>query len=202
MNNFVLFASPWWVNLLLLVPIALFIYWRKNKLSITLNILILTAVFGIAFGYVESAAVIYLRASTGLLPGYMETLTQVQQQSVGVYDQTLLQKSLPMSLLTVEFVREIATMIMLLSVAVISAKKLKERVAIFLWTFAVWDILYYVHLYWTVRWPERLTTMDVLFLIPEPWFAQVWFPILISALSLLAVFVNRSQGRKVEKVSS
>ncbi|MCL5434923.1 MAG: hypothetical protein M1405_00875 [Patescibacteria group bacterium] len=179
-----------------------FIYWRKNKLDITLKTLILAAVFGIAFGYVESACVIYLRAPTGLLPGYMQSLAEVQRQSIGVYDQTLLQKSLPVSLLTIELVREAATMIMLISVAVISAKKLKERAAIFLWTFAVWDILYYVHLYWTVRWPEKPTTIDVLFLIPEPWFAQVWFPILISALSLLAVFVSRSQSKKAEKASS
>lgn len=191
MNNFVLFANPWWVNLLLLVPILLFIYWRKNKLNITLQTLILTAVFGIAFGYVENACVIYLRASTGLLPGYMQSLAEVQRQSIGIYDQTLLEKSLPMSLLIVELVREVATMIMLVSIALISAKKLKERAAIFLWTFAVWDILFYVFLYLTVRWPERPTTIDVLFLIPEPWFAQVWFPILVSGLSLLAVFFSR-----------
>lgn len=191
MGNFMLFANPLWVNLLLLVPVLLFVYWRKNKLAITTQTLILTAVFGIAFGYLESACVIYLRASTGLLPGYMQSLAEVQRQSIGVYDQTLLQKSLPVSLLTVELVREIATMIMLVSVAAISAKRLKERIAIFLWTFAVWDILYYVHLYWTVRWPEKPTTMDVLFLIPQPWFAQVWFPILVSLLSMLAVFFCR-----------
>lgn len=192
-----LFANPWWVNLLLFIPILLFVYWRKSKLNITLQTLILTAVFGIAFGYVESACVIYLRASTGLLPGYMQSLAEIQRQSIGIYNQTLLQKSLPMSLLTVELVREIATMIMLLSVAAISAKKFKERVAIFLWTFAAWDIFYYVFLYLTVRWPEKPTTIDVLFLIPEPWFAQVWFPILISALSLLAVFICRSQGKSL-----
>lgn len=191
-----LFASPWWVNLLLLIPISLFFYWRKHKLTITTQTLIFTAVFGIAFAYLESACVIYLRAATGLLPGYMTSLAEVQRQSIGVYNQVVLQQKLPMSLFTIEFVREIATMVMLIFIAIIAVKGLKERFAIFLWTFAIWDIFYYIHLYWTVRWPESPTTTDVLFLIPQPWFAQVWFPILVSLLSLLAVFVNRKVKEK------
>jgi hypothetical protein len=121
----------------------------------------------------------------------MQSLAEVQKQSIGVYNQVVLQQNLPTSLFTIEFVREIATMIMLLSIAAIATKGWKERAAIFLWTFATWDIFYYVHLYWTVRWPENFTTTDVLFLIPQPWFSQVWFPILVSFLSLLVVFVNR-----------
>jgi len=76
MNNFILFPSPWWVNLLLLVPVLLFFYWRRNKLEITTQTLILTAIFGIAFAYLESACVIYLRAATGLLPGYMQSVSR------------------------------------------------------------------------------------------------------------------------------
>ena len=187
-----LFASPWWVNLLLLVPIFLFFYWQKHKLKIDKQVLIFTGIFGLAFGYLESACVIYLRAATGLLPGYMQSLAEVQRESIGVYNQMVLQQRLPVSLLAIEFIREIATMIMLICIALVAVKTLKERVAIFLWTFAIWDIFYYVHLYWTVRWPETLTTTDVLFLVPVPWFSQVWFPILISCLSLLAVLVSRS----------
>ena len=190
-----LFADPLWVNLLVLVPVLLFIYWRKNKLDITLQTLIFTAAFGIAFAYLESACVIYLRASTGLLPGYMTSLAEVQRQSFGVYNQVLLQQNLPPSLFTIEFVREIVTMVMLIFIAAIAVKGLRERVAIFLWTFAIWDIFYYLHLYWTVRWPEGLTTPDVLFLIPQPWFSQVWFPVLVSSLSLLAVFISRRVKR-------
>lgn len=196
MNRFQLFASPWWVNLLIIIPILLFVYWRKNKLDISLKMLLFITLFGIAFGYLENACVIYLRAGTGLLPGYLQSLSEIQRQSIGTYNQLLLQKSLPMSLLIVEFFREIATMIMLLGIAFIAVRKLKEQIAIFLWTFAVWDIFYYVFLYLLVRWPEKPTTMDVLFLIPQPWFAQVWFPILISLLTLLAVIVNVKRDKK------
>jgi len=198
MDNFQLFASPWWVNFLILVPFLLFIYWRKHKLDIPLKMLLFITVFGIAFGYLENACVVYLRGATGLLPGYMQSLTEIQRQSIGTYNQLVLQKSLPTSLLIVEILREVATMIMLLSIPFIAVKKMKERVAIFLWTFAVWDIFYYVFLYLLVRWPEKFTTMDVLFLIPQPWFSQVWFPLLISFLSLLAILLNLMKSKKTQ----
>ncbi|MGH7809446.1 MAG: hypothetical protein ACREP5_04120, partial [Candidatus Binatia bacterium] len=94
-------------------------------------------------------------------------------------------------LLTVEIFREAATLVMLLSIALLSAKCWRERSAIFLWSFAIWDICYYLGLYLTVGWPPSLLSPDVLFLIPVPWLAQVWFPILVSALTMLAVVAVR-----------
>jgi len=43
--------------------------------------------------------------------------------------------------------------------------------------------------------------MDVLFLIPVPWVAQVWFPLLVSALTVLAIALSgagksSAQGKK------
>ena len=183
------------VNLLILVPILLFIYWRKNKLAITRKTLLYTLIFGIAFGVIEASCVVYLRAATGLLPGYQGTIMDVwKQASLIYYNQEILQKTLPMSLLIAEIIREIGTIVMLGMTGFIAAKKTRERTAIFLWTFAAWDITYYIHLWITVRWPQSLTTPDVLFLIPQPWFGQVWFPILISSLTLLAVFLNSKKN--------
>lgn len=193
------FASPWWVNLLIFVPVLLFAYWQKNKLSIPTKLLIYAVIFGIAFAFIESACVIYLRASTGLLPGYMKSLAEIQRQSIGIYSQEILRENLPTSLFTIEFIREMTTIVMLISLAAIAAKKMKERIAIFLWTFAIWDIFYYVHLYWTIRWPESFMTTDVLFLIPQPWISQVWFPILISILTLLAIFFSRNSKQNSEE---
>ena len=82
-------------------------------------------------------------------------------------------------------------MIILLSIALVAVKSLRERLAIFLWTFAVWDISYYIGLWATVRWPSSPLTPDVLFLIPVPWFSQVWFPLLISTLIVVAVVTIR-----------
>lgn len=190
MSN-VYLASPFWVNLLFLVPVLLFIYWRKNKLSITPKTLLYVFVFAFAFGVVEATCVIYLRAATGLLPGYHGTVFDIWKQASPIYyKQEILRKQLPQSLLTFEVIREATTMVMLGMIALISANKVKERVAIFLWAFAIWDITYYIHLWLTVRWPQNLFTPDVLFLIPQPWFSQVWFPILVSFLVMLGVVVN------------
>jgi hypothetical protein len=89
--------------------------------------------------------------------------------------------------LTVEVLREAATILMLASVALLAATKAPERCAVFLWTFALWDVSYYAGLWATIRWPTSLNDLDLLFLIPVPWVAQVWFPLLVSALTLLVV---------------
>ena len=37
---------------------------------------------------------------------------------------------------------------------------------------------------------------DVLFLIPEPWLAPVWFPLLVNVLALLVVLLARVSPTK------
>ena len=166
-----LFAKPWWVNILFVIPFVCYFLWRRERLKISRVALILTCLFGIAFGFVEASVVVYLRAAVGLLPGYGGTLSDVARLSGDIYKQAQVLEELPQSLLKVEFFREIATMIMLASIALISVKGIRERWAVFLWTFAAWDIFYYVGLWATVRWPASLLTPDVLFLIPVPWFS-------------------------------
>lgn len=191
MEKFVLLATPIWVNLLIFVPILLFLYWRKNKLAISRKILLYIFVFGVAFGVIEATVVVYLRAATGLLPGYEGTILDIWRKSYEIYyNQEMLERQLPLSLLVFELIREAATIALLWAVAFIAASKWRERFAIFLFAFATWDIIYYIHLWFTVRWPQSLTTPDVLFLIPQPWFSQVWFPLLISSLTMLAVILN------------
>jgi hypothetical protein len=76
----------------------------------------------------------------------------------------------------------------------------KERWALFLWMFAFWDISYYAGLWLIIRWPPSLFTQDVLFLIPTPWMAPVWFPILVSLLAIAAVLLaNRQQSATASK---
>lgn len=191
MNEFTLFAQPWWVNLLMAIPFVAYYLWRKEGLPISKWTLFISGLFGIAFGFVEASVVVYLRAAIGLLPGYGGTLSDVAKLSSDIYQQAQILNELPKSLLAIEFFREAATMIMLLSIALIAVKSLRERWAVFLWTFATWDIFYYVGLWATVRWPSSLLAPDVLFLIPVPWFSQVWFPLLGSALTMVAVVVAR-----------
>ena len=176
---------------MMIVPFLAYFSWRKDRLGITVGMLAFTGLFAVAFGFMEATLVVYLRAAVGLLPGYGGTLSEVATLSSSVYQQAVSVSELPKSLVTLEFYRESATIIMLLSIAAIAAKDIKERVAIFLWVFAIWDIFYYIGLWATVRWPSSFFTPDVLFLIPVPWFSQVWFPILISALTMTAVIITK-----------
>ena len=194
MKDFVLFAEPWCVNLFIFIPFAAFYFWRKHGLAISVGTLVVCACFGAAFGFVEAAVVIYLRATVGLLPGHGGTLADVARLSSAIYQQAQVHGDLPQSLETVEMFREAATMVMLLSIAFLSAKFWRERSAIFLWSFAIWDICYYLGLYLTVGWPPSWFTADVLFLIPVPWLAQVWFPILVSAATMIAVVLVKKPG--------
>ena len=190
MQGFQLLAQPWWVNLLLLVPVAIFFFYRRTGLRVGWSQLVAAAIFAVAFGFVEAAVVVYLRAASGLLPGYFGTLAQIRS-SVASYDQSKSIAGLPQSLLAIEVWREAATMFMLASVAILGATGRRERCALFLWTFAMWDAAYYAALWATIRWPSSLLEFDVLFLIPIPWISQVWFPLFVSGLTVIAIALNR-----------
>ncbi len=191
-----LIAEPWWVNLLVLVPPFAYFRWRRGGLLLTTHQLLTSGIFAVAFGFVEAVVVAYLRAATGLLPGYQGTLSDVIRRSGEFYQQSQAISRFPQSLFTLEVFREAATIIMLGSVALLTAAKLRSRAAAFLWTFAIWDITYYVVLWATVRWPLSLRDADVLFLIPRPWISPVWFPLLVSALAILAVLLVRATPSK------
>lgn len=186
-----LVAQPWGVNLLVLVPLVAWFFWRRDGLPVTARQLVFSGVFAAAFGIVEAVVVVYLRAATGLLPGYQGTLADVARLSGQFYVQSQAVTQFPKSLLTLEVLREAATILMLLSVSFLTSTKSRLRAAVFLWTFAIWDIVYYAALWATVRWPHSLKDPDVLFLIPVPWISPVWFPLLVSALALVAVLLSR-----------
>jgi hypothetical protein len=187
MEKFQVFAQPWWVNLLIVVPGAVYFLWRRKSLQLRWRHLLILAAFALAFGFVEAAVVVYLQAAGGLLPGYnVSTLADVRRSFMS-YHQAQSVNQFPQVLLTIEVIRETATIVMLACVAVLAAPRMRERLASFLWAFAVWDMAYYAGLWATVRWPSSLKELDVLFLIPVPWVAQVWYPLLVSALTLLAV---------------
>jgi hypothetical protein len=90
----------------------------------------------------------------------------------------------------IELGREAATVVMLAAVALLAARRSWwERLAYFIWTFAVWDIFYYVWLYVLLSWPPDLMTLDVLFLIPRVWVAPVVLPVAVSGVMLVLAVV-------------
>jgi len=179
----ILLARPWWVNLFILVPAIPFLLW-KQKISLKRKQLVTAAIFAIAFAFVEAAVVVYLRAAAGLWP----------------ISPTKAFVSIPQSLLKIEVFREAATMFMLFSVSSLTGRNIAERAATFLWVFAFWDVFYYVWLRITIAWPASFLDSDILFLIPTPWVAQVWFPLLVSILTALAVWFRRGTGRLAHSI--
>ena len=172
MSGFQLFATPWWVNCFILVPVVPYLLSKNGKIRLGKKRLLLAALFGIAFGFVEAAVVVYLRAATGLWPDPPAKVLS----------------TIPGHLVRIECFREAATIVMLGAIAWLAGQRIKEKAVAFLWTFAFWDLFYYVWLRLTIGWPGSLLTSDVLFLLPMPWVAQVWFPILVSCLTALVIW--------------
>ena len=132
----------------------------------------LLALFGIAMAHLEGVVVVYLRKALGMLD------SESNKESL---------EKFPSRYLFIEMTREAATIVMLVVIACLSGTTWIERAIFFLWTFAFWDLFYYVSLYILIKWPPKFTTIDVLFLIPKPWIAPVWFPVGVSALTILTI---------------
>jgi hypothetical protein len=196
MGNFKLLAHPWWVNLLLLVPLVAYFLFRREKPQLTSGELLTSAMFALSFGFVEGAAAIYLGVAVGLLTGHAGSLSDVARLSADLHGQLSQPlNNMPPSLLRIEVFREAASMLVLLSVAILAEQKRGERFAVFLWIFALWDIGYYAALWTMIRWPYSPASPDVLFFIPVPWTSQVWFPMLISILTGAIILVTRTRHR-------
>jgi hypothetical protein len=134
----------------------------------------LLALFGIAMAHLEGVVVVYLRKALGMLD------SESNKESL---------EKFPVRYLYIEMTREAATIIMLAVIAFLTGSSWIEKGIFFLWTFAFWDLFYYLSLYILIKWPPKFTTIDVLFLIPKPWIAPVWFPIGISALTILTILI-------------
>jgi hypothetical protein len=196
MNDFV-WPRPWWVNLLILVPILTFWLYRRNRPSLRPTQLLMSGCFAIAFAFVEASVVIYLRAVTGFLTG--SAISEVAALSSSFYHEARIVDNFSPSLLKVELFRETATILILGCVASLTVSRKKERWIVFLWAFGIWDIFYYLFLRLTVGWPGSLMTSDVLFLIPSPWVSQVWFPLLVSTATLLSILWVNKQAPSTRK---
>lgn len=130
------------------------------------HILIWITIFAITMGIFEGAVVVYLRALY-YPEGFNFPLIPLDNY-----------------IAITELIRELASLFMLLSVGVIAGKNFSQRFAWFIYSFAVWDIIYYVFLWLILAWPESLLTWDVLFLLPVTWTGPVIAPILISVLMI------------------
>jgi hypothetical protein len=137
----------------------------------TLQALFWLTVFSIAMGYMETAVVVYLR----------------EMYYPGGFGFPL--KPVGYSIAVTEIIREAATIIMLAGAGVMTGRTLTEKFGNFVYSFAVWDIFYYVFLKLLLHWPDSLLTWDLLFLIPVPWVGPVICPVINSLSMILLAFV-------------
>jgi len=170
--------------------------------SVWFRLAVVTA-FAVAMAYLESATVVYLRTIFHISGDLMTFAPSRHSVWFSVPFFTLLRpdallKVLPQSkLASTEVAREAATIVMLLCLGWLAGKNVKTRTALCIYAFGVWDIGYYGFLYVLIGWPTSLKSLDVLFLIPGPWVAPVFVPMVISVgMIIVAVLLLRSGSRR------
>lgn len=161
--------------------------------------LLAAGVFAAAFGWLEAIVVLYIRKLIGL-EGTLDMMDSASQ--IAILEKFASMRSvgeggvLSPAYLRVEQIREAATILMLAAVGWLAGANFRQRAAYFFYTFGIWDIVYYVALWLLLGWPPSLKTLDILFLIPFEWVAQVWIPAAISCIFIFgSIWSLRSRSR-------
>jgi len=144
--------------------------------------LTVVGIFAVAMAFLESVIVVYLRELF-----YPEGFDFPLKGFIAPW------------VLNIEWTREFFTIVMLASVAFLAGKKFHEKFAYFLYSFAIWDIFYYIWLKVILNWPSSLVTWDLLFLIPLPWIGPVIAPIIASLTMIVfsVLIINfEDRGKK------
>jgi hypothetical protein len=147
--------------------------WRRAACGLIL--------FGMSFGYVEAAVVVYLRTiyepvrrqvDPERKPGELFPLMTETQVREAAPDKSWLP--------AVEVGREASTLLMLAAVALVVTGDRHLWLPAFAVAFGTWDLFFYLFLRLLLDWPASLLTWDILFLIPVPWVAPVAAPVIVS----------------------
>ena len=150
-------------RLLLFLKIVLYFAMKRKILYVSL--------FAVAMAFLETAVVIYLREL--MYPeGFRFPLAPISPD-----------------LALTELLREAATLIMLVMIGVLAGKRLADGFAWFLYSFAVWDLFYYMFLKVMIGWPESLMTWDILFLLPTTWTGPVLAPVMVSVMMIFLAII-------------
>jgi hypothetical protein len=137
----------------------------------TLNILFWLTLFSVAMGFMETAVVVYLR-KIYYPDGFRFPLVPIDN-----------------SIVITEIIREAATLVMLVGAGIFTGRNRSEKFGFFLYSFAIWDIFYYVFLKVLLDWPASLLTWDVLFLIPVTWVGPIIGPVINSVTMILFALI-------------
>lgn len=135
-------------------------------------------VFAIAFAFVEAAIAISLKTlyyPAGWRPPF---------------------HALPGAANLLEQAREIATLVMIASVAAVGRPAPREWLARALWIFGLWDLGYYLFLRVTTGFPSSLLDPDLVFLVPVVWVFPVWVAVAVSVAALLLALRLHAPARR------
>jgi hypothetical protein len=149
----------------------------SEPLRTMLKRLCIAIVFSIAFGYIEAAVVVYLRAI--FYPdGFTFPITVFGEDATSL------------RILLTEIGREASTIVLIFTGAWLFGRNRQQRFAYFLVIFAIWDIFYYVWLKVLLDWPASIMDWDILFFIPVTWASPVIYPVFIAmTLFVFAVVI-------------
>jgi hypothetical protein len=128
----------------------------------------IVVLFAIAMAWMESATVYYLRVLVNRVEPYQADPLPIHPV-----------------LGPIELVREAATLLMLLTVGMLGARRWHARLGYAAIAFGVWDIFYYIFLRVMCGWPRSVFDWDVLFLLPLPWWGPVLAPVCIAVLMIV-----------------
>ena len=142
--------------------------------------------YAAAFGYVEALVVVYIRRLTGMAWG-LDYHQLWAARHLPWNGPAIVAEMSRLGVYRTEYGREIATLLLLLGPAVAAGRTGRERLALFLYTFAVWDETYYLWLRLWTGFPQGLGSTDIYFLVPIAWYGPVWFPVLVVMPVLIAL---------------
>jgi hypothetical protein len=135
-------------------------YLPEQKTFPDITRIVTVTLFAIAMGYLESAVVVYLR-ELYYPEGFAFPL-----------------KILSLRIAMTELFRELATLVMLVTVGMLAGRSKLEKFGFFILAFGIWDIFYYIFLKLLLGWPAGFFTWDILFMLPTTWVGPVLAPVI------------------------
>lgn len=146
---------------------------------ITSKTFIWVTIFSIAMGFLESAVVVYARALY-FPDGFEFPLVPISEVVA-----------------LTELWREIATIVMLIGIGILAGNSKPSKFAYFIYSFAIWDIFYYIFLKIILDWPSSLLTWDLLFLVPVTWVGPVLSPLIVAFTMIILSIVLLIKNTKL-----
>ena len=141
-----------------------------------LSYLIALTALCVALGYVDAVATFYVRGTL-----------EVAQEG-GDFARASVE-AMPARTVALEQTRQAATVLVLITVAVVAGRNALQQWGTFAFTLGSWQVLRYAAIRTITNWPESLSSTDALVLTPRPLYAPVWMA-LAGGLALAALGVT------------